>query len=480
MTGPEIQDEVDFLREQRAALHRRTTADGKRDKFTDALLAPDIVLRAPVDADYVLPSHFAKTMSKARLKDLRALLGELREFCDGLTGMLDVAAIAQNNGDRDVLFLRDAFTDLMLAHMRDRLAKPSLKDNGNPLMTWCRLWGEFGVWYSDMCNYGPPGHHSVIGGTHLQLAWEMFQSTWAPHLEVDHVLNEMRLNDLDEGMADIAFGIVNEFTWDAPRFVERTMARLPDVAAGVTGDLDDLRAELAGIADDLREAKALLIRGYKPVEHLVTLPGGWVAAWSWDINQRAGTVEMGATPADLTQALGANSQTDAVMISLDGWASEALLPWLEPTPEAIRWSVGLLRPIRDRLLADWMAAPRPAPVVEGATTDAMAEGEAIAVACEALAELDEAEEEGSKGSRYKTRVPKVREHTLLLLMERHFACEVRNAKGSEVTVYRVGARIFTLPAKRRGQHMPAFEIERMLKRLGIPASEFAAVARKRG
>ena len=444
------------------------------------------VLRVPVDDDYRWPTHFAKTMTKARQQDLRALMNDLREFCAGLAGMQFEEAMVALNGDTMALFIQDAFVELMIGHLVDRLNKPSLRETDRePLLRWVRLMHDFGWWYMDFASAVAPGHRAILGGSHFRLTWEVYQRTWAPTVTVtlgagpDRSAN-IDLSRIDEVFRDSAVQTLCAFTWDMPGLTEAIVRERPGIVEGVVGDVAALRAELLALSDDLREVKALLLRGYRTEERVVALPDGSFATFQWDVGHRLGLVTLARQPDIFKNPLIEGSGTEFVVFGLDGVVQEAQ-PWVPVSEAAVRWSVGLLRALRDRLVEWWMAVERPPLEVAPETEDAFSEGEAVAVACASLIELDEeegAEAETPELPAERHRIPAVREHSLLLLMERHFGCEVRFSKGSEVTVYRPGGKIFTLPGKRRGQHMPSFMIAAMLKRLGIPARDFVAIAGK--
>lgn len=482
-------DEVSYLREQREKTHGhiKTYMDGQGQNkvtrlFRAALDRPIVTLRTPTDEDYRLPVHFAKTMAPKRLQELRALSAELRDFCSGLAGMPDDEASVVCNGDETVLFLRDAFTDVMLAHAQDRLDRPSFKERDrNMLWRWFRLMDEFGWWFVDFTCVEEPGHRAVLGGIQRVVAWKLYQATWACHVEVTS--ETIRVRDLPEHMRETALDTLEIFGFDYGEHVAALVQEHPEIAADVTGLVADLKAELAEIADDLREVKALLIRSHPKPERAVQLPGGLWASWRWEVGQRSGAVILGPTLDSLSSTL-----PEYVSVGLDGLVEENMAPWVKMDDAAVRWSVGLLRPLRDRLVTEWLAIERPAPPAStddpgGVPLDVFASDEVVAAACEVLAaetaeddESDTADDDTRRG--YRHCVPAVREHTLMRLMERHFDCEVNFSKGSEVTVYRHGGKKFTLPGKRRGQYMPSFVIIQMLKRLGITASEFSAIARK--
>jgi HicA toxin of bacterial toxin-antitoxin, len=53
-----------------------------------------------------------------------------------------------------------------------------------------------------------------------------------------------------------------------------------------------------------------------------------------------------------------------------------------------------------------------------------------------------------------------------------FRCDVRQGKGSEVTVYRPGGRTFTLGHHGTNDEVSTVMVKRLLKRLGIDVEEW--------
>lgn len=72
-------------------------------------------------------------------------------------------------------------------------------------------------------------------------------------------------------------------------------------------------------------------------------------------------------------------------------------------------------------------------------------------------------------------MPSVRKVALLALLEREFGCEVKQGKGSEITVWRPGGRKFILPGHERNTHFHSHTVRVLLKALAIPAGEFCGV-----
>ena len=65
---------------------------------------------------------------------------------------------------------------------------------------------------------------------------------------------------------------------------------------------------------------------------------------------------------------------------------------------------------------------------------------------------------------------------LTRILRRVFGCEIRRGKGSEVKIYRRGAKPFLLSSHGRNVTVPAERVAALLKRLGIGPQEWRQAA----
>lgn len=429
----------------------------------------------PCERDYWLPGHFAKTMPARRLSRLRSLLGELWRFRQQLVGLTDDDAKVLFAGDPFALLLRDEFAELIQEHLRARLSKPSVKDRGNPVVTYNRLVDEFVHWLDALTNAPGTGHGVVLADVTTHLDWVLYQETWAPlvtitddgHIDVD----------VDDPMMKLYCQLlVSRSNLEKAGNVERLARQHPDVAVDQLPG--DPLAELACIAEDLKEFPARLARTFRPEQHILQLGEDAYAAWTWNDRHQAGVILLGATEEDARRQVTTQFMVVPIAIGLDGVPVDLTAPLRRvDSPDVIRWTLGALRPIHEHLFRLWDAVgPRPWEV-RGDDHD-QDELEAIATAVEAL-EDDEGDPDEATDSRPRVRVPAVRTNKLLSVLEGHFGCEVSRGKGSEITVFREGGRIYTLPGHKRNTHYPTWMIRALLKTVGIPAREFAEVVSKR-
>ena len=434
------------------------------------------VITPPVDADYRTPEHFARTVPPRARGELADLLGALREFRSQMVGLTLGDAQVLYNGDGYAMLLGQEFDRWMTAHARARLAKSSPRDLGDPFFKFNRLREEFGAWVEALVLTPNSGHLVPLSRLHKKVSWELYRGTWSNAVVRDGSGLVVGIQAGHPLVDEMLRSVLEMNHWHREGLIPALAASHPELSASgpATNHADELRV----IVQDLVEMRGLLVRSFVPSEHVLELAPGVFAGWSWEIGHLAGTVEMSTSAADAAQRLESGVSGYAFGLDMDGVPREVTTPWVEFAPGVSTWALGVVRPIHAHMLRLWDAAERPAQSLPGdaALPD---EGEAIAAACEALALGDVAVASGgSSDERERPRVPAVRTITLLALLERMFGVEVKRGKGSEITVYRVGGRKYTLPNHKRNMHFPSHIVRAMLRALGIGAAEFrAAVGR---
>lgn len=215
-----------------------------------------------------------------------------------------------------------------------------------------RLSEEVVGWVDDLAAAEGTGHEVVLDHLADRIAWEVYQGTWAP---LTLVIREEKgtwtmFQGLDPMWSKVAQETLHLYGWHAHDATRGLVEQRPELAVPVTPDA--ARVELAAMAQDLVEVKGLLVRGYRPEDHIVALPGGGCAAWTWDLCHRAGAVVVASDEVTLREDLEKQHFGGVVRIGLDGRAREVNLPWKVLDDEALPWTVGLLREldrVEDRL-----------------------------------------------------------------------------------------------------------------------------------
>lgn len=475
---PDHADEVQFHRLQRDRAIRSLSplagqAGTERRQWLDDY---DRLIRAPTDADYRVPEHFARTMGATARLQLTGLLAELRKFRTQLIGLSTAEACVLYNGDEFVALLREEFDVWMMAQVKQRLSAPSFKDRGDPFAKCIRIARDFGDWFQGLVLGPGCGHIVVLAHLNRKLFWLLQHETGGKYLVRDDRGIFKEYAGLDEATCRAFERNLWTSGWEGDALVAGLAALTRGLGARTPTDPTAVRQELRVLAADLMEMKGLLARSYRPEDHVLKLGDGSLeafATWTWDVGAIAGLVLLGPDAATVVREANEYSPTFGVGIGLEGVPQHVLMPWLDLGPEVAQWALGVLRPLHAHLLDLWDKAPRPPPSgVAGG--DAVATDEAVAVACEVLARADHVEDDAAADPAPRSRVPAVRTVTLFALLERRFECEIKRSKGSEISIYRPGRHMYTLPGHQRNARYPSFLIRALLHRLGINAVEFCA------
>jgi len=469
-------DLLDYHRAQRDRIQNSLDAllssSSLGKEMHDAIRDGETIITAPRERDYRLPAHFSKTMAPRRLTRLRELLSELWQYRTQLVGLSEEDAKVIYNGDPFTLLLRDEFVDWSVGHLEDRLAKPSVKDRGDPYNTFWRLQEEFLYWWENLALCPGTGHGVALAEVASHLHWVLFKRTWGRGVtfgangSCDFDFDDPLQHELARFYLSRS-GLIHEGRIP-------TIARaFPSVAVPIEAMPEDPRAELMCMASDLREVQGRLARSFAPEDHVITITEGVFATWIWATIHRAGVVFISDSPEGAChQALG-QSGVIPVGIGLDGLPTELAVPLKRFDTEAmIRWTLGLLRPIHEHLFREW---ERVGPIIE----DNHSEVADIALASEAILTDEDTEEGPQSPARPRVRVPAVRTSKLLSVLTRHFDCEVRRGKGSEISIFRPGGHIYTLPGHQKNTHYPTWMIRALLKTIGVTPREFAEVVCRR-
>jgi hypothetical protein len=286
------------------------------------------------------------------------------------------------------------------------------------------------------------------------------------------------------------------------RFLRRLAEGAEPRRLGELGALtdDELRRGLAATASEVQQMRPLLAVNFKPRKAALDFGPGLSAAWGWALGPGIANLTVGDGPEDLGRLLAEGKTRLAVGVNHDGLLLDARMPWVTAAqvelpggrrPLALNYH--LLERFHERLLsfydkidlrragAQILAAADGAPPPEDDAVLA-----ALAASCRELAEGEPDEsgrapglphEPATEGGPRPGRLRPLRSGRLLLVLERDFGCEVKQGKGSEMTLYREGGRKFRL-----GHHGRSFEVRplllrRLLGRLGIAPADWLRACR---
>ncbi|MBK8265613.1 MAG: hypothetical protein IPK80_30325 [Nannocystis sp.] len=400
------------------------------------------------------PASLKATCSKDALGQLRALLDEIRAWASGLVGLGSIEADALYNGDPMAVLLRDELIAWALAHARTRLEKPNPRDQDDPFRKWIRLNVEICGWLEELClEQGP---RVALEDVPDRIAAEIWDATVGAELRIQSDEGGMRVDfgRMDPIWHEAIRQTLMLYAWNEADALPRAREQFP---SRTQGDPDDLTQRRRALAEDIVEARALIIAGYDAASIACPQTGGWTT-FEWDLRHSTGLILVAPTREQLIDQDDKGLLQRPLRVLPDGRIA-GYVRWWEPADDPA-WEVALLEPLHARIVEAWLArAPSRPPEEEPST--AVAAVAAVADACQHIAETIEGH-----------RIPAVRMQTLLRLLERRLGCEVASGKGSEVTVYRPGARKFTLGHHTRNTHVPAHVVRALLKAVGISVAEW--------
>ena len=270
----------------------------------------------------------------------------------------------------------------------------------------------------------------------------------------------------------------------------REATRYRDRLDTIRGFPDDaLRARLRELVADIQEMRPFLLRGFRPEKASVNLGDDVLVAWDWSLRYGIASLIAGTTVEDIQRAMATRSAQLWVTVGRDGLLLDAHNPWVTTATiaarEGDRWlpeNFLVLELMHEKLfeLYDRIDFGR-IRLRSGVAAEDDADDEAIALSVRdlAAAEADDGADEyhgepGPAADRPSAtrRIRPLRSRRLLNLLANFFGCEVRPGKGSEVTVYRPGGRIYILGHHGSNDEVSSVVVTRLLKRLEIGRQEW--------
>lgn len=440
-------------------LHRVESPSMRESMLHRSSLVPGLV--EPIDpAEFQIPAWLPKAAGAEEAAALVKLFEAVRFANDEHVGEPLRELHVLLNADPALLALRDAFLAWGERYVRIRLAKPSPRDRGDPFARFHRLHDEIVPWLSKVAarrqEFRLVGH--VMQDLCPLIARLLYCATWRPLVRLHRLGGRFApdLSALDPRWQKVAWILIEKHRWDLDPYAEEAVEALS--GAPEVPNAAERRREWA---EDLVEMRPLLIRGFDPRETVVAVrPDLWVG-FVWALAGSVGTLSLGRTEASVLQDLDTGLSHWLLAVEPDGSVRQARQIWsrMEALPGGDAAATELLDAVHRRLFAlydrvDLAAAMEPAAEPEG--QDAV-----VAAACEVLRRRDPTPRLG------------VRTTQLLAVLQR-LGCEVRPGKGSEISIYRPGARIWTLAHHKRNERVGWAHIRQILKRLDIAPEAWAA------
>jgi hypothetical protein len=438
---------------------------------------------------YRAPSFLAKTATPELTAELDRLLAELWRVNQDFVGEknLEVQAYFTATGEhRDLERRFWSWCDSYFGHRASdpRLLNP--QNHNDPLVLMVRLWNET---------------MSIFGGLHyreqtinvyfLQSAmqyagWVLYNRLWKNAvLHGKHHLLFLNTRTDPKTAAQVA-GLVRARGYadgHLGRFLRSLRAwATSERVAHLTSLTDvELRGRLAAMAADMQEMRPFLVRNFRPSKVLYQLTGDLAVAWRWSIGYGIALVTVGTSLNEVIRNIGSSLTRLNIAVNHDGLLIDPRLSWLpvcegtaiDGVPPLVL-NCCLLELFHKRLFSFYdqidftKIAER-----QRARARRKAGPQTIEVSCRILAETSTTSDDDEAPHETNHRwVRPLRSQSLLRMLERKLGCEVRQGKGSEITIFREGGRIFTLGHHKQNDYVRPDHVKRILARVGISVEEW--------
>jgi hypothetical protein len=458
--------------------------------------AGDRVLSQPREA-YRPPSFLRKIALPGEVAELAGILDELWSVNEEHVGeiILEVEAYYALTGRRRDITERLIAWCRRFFEQRSDPGRPNPKDRGDPYLRFERLLKEFNDILGPVSNRAGTMSFVFIPECSAFVTWYLFDRTWGKSLH-EGPDGQLSLGFVSN-RADIRVHCYNYMSAcrlhlrDLGLFLRRVREATGcrDRSEKIRGFQDDaLRAGLDRLAADIQEMRPFLLRGFRAEKASISLGDDLVVAWDWSLLYGIAYLIPGTTIEDIQRAMVTRSAQLIVTVGRDGLLLDANNPWVTTGTIAARdgdrWlpeNFLVLELMHEKLFGlydriDFERIRCRSGVAEGDADD-----EAIALSVRDLAatEADDGTDEshdepGPAADRPPAprRIRPLRSRRLLTFLEKRFGCEVRPGKGSEVTVYRPGGRIFTLGHHGSNDEVSSVVVAHLLKRLAIGLDEW--------
>lgn len=476
---------------------RQMRTEAQRSARYDATLPPGAI---PIPPDeriepqphdlYRPPEWLTKTATVAQVEELAGLLAELRELNREFAGerVKEVEVYFAATGlHRDLI---DRFRVWCDGYVRRRadLANMNPRVGPHPFFLHQKVAEEVWRALGGLFNRERTLNVLILYEAVRYADWLGFELLWKGDLRHDGDGFLYCRGDVPGGermahfLADYA---------DQGGFFDSGMAAFLDRVrswAGRTctsGTETGLLSGIASLAADIQAMRPLLVKNFRPEKTVLRLADDLWVAWSWQLANGIGNVLVARSEGELLAGIATRRVSEGYSVRHNGLLAYMRTPWRTavelPGATPLAANYALLAWFRDRLfsfydridLARVGAGPALPPIPEPAGDSSGGDEVRIAVT---LSTTDSETACPTGEPLPNRRVPGIR----FLRFERtleQLGCEVRGAKGSEVSVYRHGYRKYVLGRHRTNREVFPAEIQRVLARLGLTTSEWLTALR---
>lgn len=440
----------------------------------------DEVIESQDARSYRPPLFVADTAGDAEFRRLGELFHEVCETNEMLVGLKCREAEAYLCLTGQKLQFQAGLKEWLSRYLELRIARDNPKDGGDSFKKYCRLIQELDRVLLPLQQRRNTVNYAMLEQPLMYGRWLLYQRTWREDVRIDGN-RFVPLRAFDSNALLTMKLHLEAHGWEGsslPDFVAACATRIsnPDQSATTLDEADRQEASVRRYMRLIDEMRPFLL-DTRPERLRVSLPqGGWVS-WRWTIGPALGTLVFCREERESLLPNAALGKQPLVGVSFDGHLFSNSLPWITgfapaldpPTIHVNAWLLDAFfrqfLELYERIDFEAVRAVRRAKTSAAEITDAE-----LAVS---NADLDQSEAPDTapapdeRRDQYKLRLRSIRRSVLLRLLDRKFGCEIRHGKGSEVVVYRQGARSFVLGTHGGRSTVSTVKVGMALRALGI-------------
>ncbi len=472
---------------------RQMRAEAERSAESDATpqpggvpIPPDERVEPQPDTLYHPPEDLAKIATAVQIKELAGLLEELRELNREFVGerVKEVEVYFAATGlHRELVERFRAWCDGYVRRRADP-ANMNPRVGPHPSFLHQKVIGEVGKVLGGLLNHEHTINVFVLHEPFRYADWLGYELLWKGDLWLGEGQEVYCRPDIPGGQ-----GMVQELTdyADSRGFFDSGMPVFLDRVGHWSGQIRTGQREtvspsaLSSLAADIQAMRPLIVKNFRSEKTRLRLADDLWAAWSWQLANGIGSILVAPSEGELLTGIATHRVDEAYTVRHDGLLSYMRTPWRTaaelPGVAPLAANYALLEWFRDRLFSfyDRIDLTRVGAVPIGSTVSEPEAGDEQIIAA-ALSTPDSEPAHEAEERVPNRRVPGIR----FLRFERtleQLGCEVRGAKGSEVSVYRHGYRKYVLGRHRTNREVFPAEVQRVLARLGLTTAEWLAALR---
>jgi hypothetical protein len=456
-------------------------------------VARDAKIASQPRTRFQLPTFLEQTTSPASHQQLVDLLSQVNVINEQFVGEYVLEVESYLSVTRQDYPLSEALRLWTERYLRERIARPNpLRDGVDPVRTFQRLEGELARVLESLALL-PNSVANVFLNEPMGFGlWFLFDQLLRPRLEITRDGDQVKVSaaqTADHGVLRQAGRYMEAFRWyrhDLPEFLEICRTGLGNQGQPYAADVQDAIDEYMGLILEMRP----FLLETRPELLQLEMSGGRRVLWRWATGMRLANLVLVSDERELLSVVKTQKARLYVGVNPFGLLTEPKMLWLTtaaPGPVAIgaddlatnltliRGFFECMHGLYERIDFDAIRARRR----QGQAPTEIDDAE-LAVATSDLEMLEPAASVPDAvtvpGKPWGQRLRSMRLSVLLRLLERHFGCEVRQGKGSEVTAYRPGARKFIFGSHGSGVTVSVVLLGMALRALGIAREDWVRLA----